>query len=60
MKWILVAVGIIIALYAILVFAGVFLSPVNLRFYMYPVILLLAGIGIVLVSLGFFPSEKKD
>ena len=59
-KWLLVVIGGAIVIYAVLLFTGVFLSPVYLRYGLYPVIMLFAGIGIVCVSLGFFPVKKKD
>jgi hypothetical protein len=59
-KWLLVVIGGLIILYAILLFAGVLMAPVYLSFGLFPVIILLAGIGIVFLSLGFFSANKKD
>jgi hypothetical protein len=59
-KWLLVALGGIIVLYALLIFTGILTAPVYLRFGLYQVIMLFAGIGILFLSLGFFPAKKKE
>lgn len=59
-KWVLVALGGIIVLYAILLFGRVLIAPVYLSFGLFPIIILLAGIGILFLSLGYFSTNKKD
>jgi hypothetical protein len=59
-KWFLVAIGGLVIIYAILLFAGVFVVPVNMPYYMFPVVLLVAGIGVILLSLGIFSFGKKN
>lgn len=58
-KWVGVAIGGIIILYAILIFASVLMAPVYLRFNFYPIIMLFLGIGILFLSLSFFSTKSK-
>jgi hypothetical protein len=59
-RWLLIIIGGVLVLYSILLFAGIFLAPVYLRFDLYRIITLFAGIGILLSTLGFFPTNKKS
>ena len=59
-KWLFITIGGLVIIYAILLFAGVFIAPVDLPNYMFPIILIIVGIGVLLLSFGFFSSGKKD
>jgi hypothetical protein len=57
-KWFLVAISILLILYAILLLVGVFTPPFYLPYCMLPVIIILVGVGILFLSLGFFTSSS--
>jgi hypothetical protein len=59
-KWVCVAIGVIVILYSILIFAGVLAAPVYTKFNFYPIIMLFLGIAILFLSLGFFSAKSKD
>jgi hypothetical protein len=59
-KWLFGVISILLILYAILLLVGVFTPPVYMPFCMFPVILILVGVGILFLALGISsPSEKK-
>ncbi|MEJ2738902.1 MAG: hypothetical protein P8105_03545 [Dehalococcoidia bacterium] len=59
-KWLLGAISILLILYAILLLIGVFNPPFYLPYCMLPVILILAGVGILFLTLGISSSSEKD
>jgi hypothetical protein len=59
-KWLLGAISILLILYAILLLVGVFTPPVYMPYCMFPVILILVGVGILFLSLGISSSSEKE
>ena len=59
-KWLLVAIGILLILYAILLLVGVFTPPFYMPYCMFPVIMILVGVGVLFFSLGISSSSAKD
>ena len=59
-KWLLVVVSILLILYAILLLVGVFTPPFYMPYCMLPVIIILAGVGILFLALGISSSGRKD
>ena len=50
----------ILVVVAILLLVGVFSAPFYMPFCMLPVILILAGVGILFLTLGISSSSEKD
>ena len=59
-KWLLGVISVLVILYAILLLVGVFNSPFYMPYCMFPVILILAGVGILFLALGISSSSEKD
>jgi hypothetical protein len=59
-KWVLGIISILFILYAILLLVGVFTPPFYLPYCMFPVIMILVGVGVLFFSLGISSSNEKD
>jgi hypothetical protein len=59
-KWLFGVISIILIVYAILLLVGVFDPPFYMPYYMLPVIIILAGVGVLFLSLGISSSSGKD